>query len=77
MPRDPSGHGLRLAQSLAFSLIAALATGGCGADNQSGETTPVAKEATRRQADMYNFMKEKGKVKDAPKAAPKGAPKPA
>jgi hypothetical protein len=75
MLRDPADCRLRLARFLAFNLIVALAAAGCGGGNQSGDTTVVAKEAPKRTADMYNFMKDKGKVKGAPTAAPTGAPK--
>jgi len=75
MLRDPADCRPRLARFLAFNLIVALAAAGCGGGNQSGDTTVVAKEAPKRTADMYNFMKDKGKVKGAPTAAPTGAPK--
>jgi hypothetical protein len=60
---------------LAITLIAPLTAAGCGGDNQSGDTTPVAKEASQRQADMYNFMKEKGKVKEPKVKESKVTPK--
>jgi hypothetical protein len=75
MLTDPADGRPRLARFLASNLIAALAAAGCGGGNQSGDTTVVAKEAPKRTADMYNFMKEKGKVKGAPTGAPTDAPK--
>jgi hypothetical protein len=75
MLRDPADCRPRLARYLASHLVVALAAAGCGGDNQSGDTTVVAKDAPKHTADMYNFMKAKGKVKGAPTAAPTGASK--
>jgi hypothetical protein len=74
MLRDPSHCRRRLAQCLPCTLIAALAVAGCGGDSQSDTTPVVPGASTKRQGDMYNFMKDQGKVKGAPKATPKKAP---
>jgi hypothetical protein len=75
MLREPADCRSRLARFLASNLVVVLAAAGCGGDNQSGDATAVAKDAPKRTADMYNFMKEKGKVKAAPKPASTDAPK--
>jgi len=67
MHRDPRNRFDRLPLFLAPILIAAMVPAGCGNGNQSGDFVPPAKEAAQRHNDMYNFMKERGKVKAAPR----------
>jgi hypothetical protein len=66
MLRDSSDRRRQIGRSLAFILMASVVLSGCGDDIPAGSTTPPPKEALKRQNEMFNFMKEQGKVK-APK----------
>jgi len=58
MPKDPRDGRPPLARFLALILVAALSTAGCeSGSNQSGDRTPTSKDATKRQKEMQDFMK--------------------
>ena len=48
---------------------------GCGNTGQSGDFVAPPKEATKRQKEMFDFMKERGKAKEPRKAGAEGTTK--
>jgi hypothetical protein len=74
MPRVSHGGRRRLARFLVPILVATLAPAGCGSGNQAGDVTPASKDASRRQKDMQDFMKDRQKVNTASKSAPRQHP---
>jgi hypothetical protein len=60
---DPRDSRPPLARFLALIVAVALAPAGCDSGNQSGDRTATSKDATKRQKEMYDFMKN-----EAPKA---------
>ncbi len=68
MLRDSSDRRRPIGRSLVVILIASLVLPGCGDEIPAGSTVAPTKEAFKRQNEMFNFMKEQGKVK-APKVS--------